>query len=135
MPAFNEELLIEESVNQTITFWKLHEDVEFQLIVVNDGSSDQTPEILKKLQHIHKELTIVHQENTGKGGAVKHGVEKATNEGLLYIIDADMPFSLEYQLRVVQHVTKNTPVVYGSRLIVSGIMQYMSIPRAIDSLI
>lgn len=133
MPAFNEEKLIEASVSQTIDFWQRQSEYEFHLIVVDDGSTDATLEIVNNLNHKYKELSIVTQKNTGKGGALRHGVESSSSDGILYMIDSDMPFSLKDQLRVVKSVSMQSPVVYGSRVKVSGFMQSNSVARMVAS--
>lgn len=133
VPAYNEELLIEATVKKTLSFWKSHSDIKFHLIVVDDGSHDKTLQILEALKLEYSELEVIHQTNQGKGTAVKNGVLASKNEGILYLVDADMPFSLEDQYRVVQHAFTTTSVAYGSRVKISGIMQTSSVIRSIAS--
>lgn len=83
IPAYNEELCIEGSVLQLL------ENPYFnRIIVVNDGSSDRTAEILDRLASEHPRVMAVHQENTGKGGALMNGVRRSEAE-FVFLTDAD----------------------------------------------
>ncbi len=83
MPAFNEELCIAASVEGLLENPYLD-----QIIVVNDGSSDKTAAILNRLAAKHKRLVVVHQKNTGKGGALTAGLARARAR-YVFLTDAD----------------------------------------------
>ncbi len=81
--AYNEEGTIEEVVTKTSDYF-FHE-----VIVVNDGSTDNTDSILKELKsNCHFEYIFI-PENKGKGNAMAIGVEKANSE-IIVFIDADL---------------------------------------------
>lgn len=66
----------------------------FELVVVDDGSTDRTPEILGAAAAGDERLVVVsHPRNRGLGAAVRSGIEAATGELVLYT-DADLPFDL-----------------------------------------
>ena len=81
VPAYNEAEYIEETIKSI----KLLADVG-EIIVVDDGSKDDTYEILKKIEGI---IVIRNPQNKGKGYAIKKGLEKATKE-YIALIDADL---------------------------------------------
>ena len=83
MPAFNEELCIVDSIEGL-----LKNPYFDQVIVVNDGSTDNTAEILDRLAAGHGRLVVVHQENTGKGGALMAGLTRVRAR-YVFLTDAD----------------------------------------------
>lgn len=81
VPVFNEEEVIEE----VIASLKKYLSEACEIIVVNDGSTDKTRELLEKIADIR---IIHHLENRGYGAALKSGIKKSQGEYIL-IIDAD----------------------------------------------
>ena len=84
VPAWNEE----ETIGETI---KAIFDVDYsikELMVINDGSTDKTKEIVQKLMKKYSNLKLIDKENTGKGDSLNVGIEKAEGE-LIAVIDAD----------------------------------------------
>lgn len=66
---------------------------DFELIVVDDGSTDNTPEILTSLKKEFPELRVIrHEMNLGVGIAMKHGFEAAEND-FAFLNSADLPFN------------------------------------------
>ncbi len=88
VPAYNEQ----ESIEQTLlSITKLRYPTNLlQIIIVNDGSKDQTQEIVQTFiqQHPQHNITILTQSNSGKGRALNHGLEHATGE-FFACLDAD----------------------------------------------
>lgn len=83
IPAYNEEMCIEGSVIQL-----LKNPYFNRVIVVNDGSSDRTEEILDRLARENPRVLAIHQKNTGKGGALMNGVHHSDAE-FVFLTDAD----------------------------------------------
>jgi cellulose synthase/poly-beta-1,6-N-acetylglucosamine synthase-like glycosyltransferase len=83
VPAYNEELCIEQSVRQL-----LKNPYFNKVVVVNDGSSDRTAQILDDLSSHCDRVLVVHQENTGKGGALMNGLKHASAD-YVFLTDAD----------------------------------------------
>lgn len=83
VPAYNEELCIAETIRGLL----LNRYI-MNVIVVNDGSTDGTRRIIDDLATKYGRVIAVHQENTGKGGALMAGVAKAQSPHVL-LTDAD----------------------------------------------
>jgi glycosyltransferase involved in cell wall biosynthesis len=112
IPAYNEEHTIRQ-VLDTVQALPL----EKQIIVVNDGSTDNTYTILEELRH-NNDLTIVHcKENRGKGYAIRSGIPSVKGKAVV-IQDADMELSPNDLLHVVEPLKNaKVEVVYGSRFL------------------
>ncbi|MBI3183794.1 MAG: glycosyltransferase family 2 protein [Myxococcales bacterium] len=93
-PAWNEEDYVERAVSRaTRVLQRLTED--FEIIVVDDASTDRTGEILRGLSKENRHLRVVtHPENRKLGGALRTGLSSSTKEVVVYS-DVDLPFDLD----------------------------------------
>ncbi|HLA42367.1 MAG TPA: glycosyltransferase family 2 protein [Aggregatilineales bacterium] len=113
IPCYNEVETLQEIVRQVIDVGLAHE-----VILVDDGSSDGTRDILPKLEEQYKAVRVVlHERNMGKGAAISTGFKAATGD-IFLIQDAD----LEYDPRDYPALLKpihegRAKVVYGSRFL------------------
>lgn len=86
-----------------------------QIIVVNDGSTDQTAQSLEQLQHFREVRVVHHAVNAGKGAALQTGFQLATGKYVI-VQDADLEYDPGDILNVIQPLRDGTSdVVYGSR--------------------
>jgi glycosyltransferase involved in cell wall biosynthesis len=90
MPAYNEQ----DCMADVVKIWSDLLDSEFaseetRLIVVNDGSKDNTGKILDDIQPLYPKLIVIHQKNGGHGNAVVHAYRKAVEIGAEYIFQTD----------------------------------------------
>ncbi len=110
VPVFNEEATVEDVVRRI----RQHA-CDVQIVVVDDASTDGTPELLARLA-AEGELTVVrHKRNRGKGAALRTGFEHVTGEVVL-IQDADLEYDpAEYPRLVWPIIEGKADVVYGSR--------------------
>lgn len=110
IPAYNERNTVLEIIRRVESV-KLG-DIEKELVIVDDCSTDGTKDILKRLK---KHTVIYHPKNMGKGAAIRTGLEKATGD-IFVIQDADLeydPSSFTELLKPILSGESN--VVYGSR--------------------
>jgi len=84
-----------------------------QIIVVDDGSTDKTPHILKGFKN-KKVKVITHKKNSGKGAALQTGLKHA-KEDLVIFQDADLEYNPQEFLNLLKHAGKDQ-AVYGSRI-------------------
>jgi len=114
IPVFNEETHIEEVLNK-IKSVRLPENVDREIIVIDDGSSDRTPQILKKF--MSDNIISVHTSvlNFGKGTAIRIGIKKAKGD-IILIQDADFEYDPNDYTRLIEPILSGkSNVVYGSR--------------------
>jgi glycosyltransferase involved in cell wall biosynthesis len=111
MPVFNEEATVREAVEDVLS---VRFPCRFELIVVNDGSSDRTAEILAALSD-PRLVVLNHDENRGKGAALRTGAAAASTTHLVPF-DADLEYRAADLLELLQPVMEGrATVVYGSR--------------------
>lgn len=108
MPAYNEEETIIDTIDGIIKVIK-HLDIQYELIVVDDGSTDKTARIIED----REVKVITHGENRGYGASLKTGIKNALNENIL-IIDADGTYSPEY-IPVLLEFSGDYDMVVGAR--------------------
>ena len=84
VPAYNVEPYIEQCLDSIL---KTPID-EYEVIVVDDGSSDGTKEILERYQSLYKEIRVIMQSNSGAAAARNKGLDNATGEYIGFV-DAD----------------------------------------------
>lgn len=121
IPVFNEEKTI-ALVLEKVSRLKIPE-VEKEVIVVDDGSTDATAsEIKKSLPAGRQEIPkiknikfIQHEMNKGKGSAVRTGIEKATGDYII-IQDADLEYDVNDIRKLVSMIEDKKDVIYGTRL-------------------
>jgi anaerobic magnesium-protoporphyrin IX monomethyl ester cyclase len=113
MPAYNEEADLEHAATKILAAMrKVVED--YQLVIVNDGSKDNTGEIADKLATQNKHVTVVHHpQNRGWGAAVKIGIAHSRYD-LVMLSAVDNPFEAEEIARFLQASDK-ADVVVGFR--------------------
>jgi glycosyltransferase involved in cell wall biosynthesis len=112
IPVFNEAKTIGDVLSSVANAPPV--DLKKEIIVVDDGSTDGTREFLQKQ---HDLIVIFHNENAGKGAAIRTGLKYVTGE-IVIIQDADLEYSPhDYPVLVGPILQDNADVVYGSRFI------------------
>lgn len=109
MPVYNEEKTIKEILDKVLSV-----SVEKEIIVIDDGSGDSTPEILMGIKHPDIKV-IIRSKNEGKAAAVRYGIEKAAGEYII-IQDADLEYDpYDYKKLIAPLVNNEAGAVYGNR--------------------
>ena len=114
IPAYNEATSVEKIINK---IFMIKIPYSKEIIVVNDGSTDSTENILKRVQLSKKIFIINNDMNLGKGESINIALKKATGD-IILIQDAD----LEYDPCDIPKLLKpfddeKIKVVYGSRIL------------------
>lgn len=94
LPVFNEEANIVGVVSE-VTSYLRQRVTNFEIIIIDDGSTDTTVEVIKKINHLYSETTIFSNKvNEGYGAAIKTGIFLSRKEWV-FIMDADGQFRIE----------------------------------------
>ncbi len=140
MPVFNERATIEEivkrvrAVNLTVHIngnnpaFGDSVELEREIVIVDDGSTDGTREILNvwRAANAADMLIVFHAQNGGKGAALRTGFEHATGD-IFVVQDADLEYDPHDYVKLLAPLLEGrAPVIYGSR--------FMGGPRAAMSL-
>jgi glycosyltransferase involved in cell wall biosynthesis len=112
IPCHNEEKTIKELLNKVLEV-QLPENWKKEIIVVDDGSNDNTKNILKKYKD--KVKIIFKNKNEGKGAALKEGLKHATGDYIL-IQDADLEYDPNDYIKLIEPIDRNeAQIVIGIR--------------------
>ena len=110
MPVYNEESTVLDVIKNVENLDL--KSIEKELIIVDDGSTDNTKELLKKVKN-HK--VIFHEKNQGMGAAVRTGLQYATGD-IVVKQDADLEYNPASFLDLLLYMQQNNlDAVYGSR--------------------
>ena len=112
IPVYNEEATIQEILKQVRAV-----NLAREIIVVDDGSTDGTRQLLKQEENQPGTIVLYHDHNQGKGAAVRTGFDHATGD-ILLIQDADLEYDpRDYPVLVRPIEEGRVKVVYGSRFL------------------
>ena len=114
IPCYNEEKTLKKIVSRVMKF-NSHDK---EIIIVDDCSSDNSPEIIKDLLNNYDSIqSHRHIKNLGKGAAIKSGIEMSKGD-IILIQDADLEYNpKEYDKLLRPFLEADADVVYGSRFL------------------
>ena len=106
-PAYNEEENIEETVRRALTEIGPLVNGSIEVLVVDDGSTDRTPQLADVLAEEDSRVRVHHQENRGYGGALQAGFANGNGE-LIGFSDGDLQFDLREFSRLLDRLDDPT---------------------------
>jgi glycosyltransferase involved in cell wall biosynthesis len=113
IPCYNESLTIVSIIEKILN----NKQFDYEIIVIDDFSTDGSREILKTLVNKKIQHLILNDKNYGKGYSVRQGINKATND-ILLIQDADLEYDpSDYGKLVKPILDGHAEVVFGSRFV------------------
>lgn len=113
-PAYNEEDNIREAVLSVDKYLKKNFS-KYEIIVVDDGSRDKTPEIVSEIAKGNKNVKLArHKTNLGYGAAIRTGFKTAKND-LIFYTDSDNQFKIT-DLKKVLPMIEDYDIVSGFRI-------------------
>lgn len=112
IPVYNEEVTVLKIIDRVLKAPVL--GLKKEIIIIDDGSTDNTSKILKKIKD--KDLKIYSlRKNNGKGTALRYGFKK-TKGDIILVQDADLEYHPKDYHKIIKPFIKNKAlVVYGSR--------------------
>jgi len=118
MPVFNEKRWLDK-VAKKVLEQRIKGIREVEIVMVDDGSTDGTREIVQELgeQSKGKIISVFHEKNSGKGSAIHSAIEKMTGD-ICIIQDADLEYDpADYAFILEPLINGRADCVYGSRFV------------------
>ena len=113
IPVFNEKLTILEILKRVEGL----KDILKQIIIIDDGSTDGTFQLINKFNFISEHKIIRHRSNSGKGSCIKSAQEYVSGD-IVIIQDADLEYDPnDYKIILDKIIKSKKKVVYGSRVL------------------
>ena len=114
IPAYNESARIEQTLDRVMTC-VAEQGWDAEVLVVDDGSKDDTVKIVERWMSVHPRLHLVKNPgNRGKGYSVRNGLLQAAGEIVMFT-DADLSAPMEEAERLIQAIASGCDVAIGSR--------------------
>jgi glycosyltransferase involved in cell wall biosynthesis len=114
IPAYNEGARLGATLQKVLAYVR-QQGWDAEVIVVNDGSRDHTPEIVRAFAERNPAVRLVENPgNRGKGYSVRNGMLKARGEVILFS-DADLSSPIEEMPKLLQALTAGAEIAIGSR--------------------
>ena len=115
-PVLNERLRLENGIEKTMAYMKKNVTIPFSLMILDNGSDDETPELGQKLADKYPEVTYVRINERGVGVAFRKGIELNTGD-LVGYMDIDLSTDLKYLSKTIELFQADPTLQYvnGSR--------------------
>jgi dolichyl-phosphate beta-glucosyltransferase len=114
IPAYNEGARLGETLDRILSYVS-RQDWDAEVIVINDGSRDETPDLVRARSQEHSNLRLLENPgNRGKGYSVRNGMLNA-NGGILLFSDADLSSPPEEAVKLFVAIESGADIAIGSR--------------------
>jgi glycosyltransferase involved in cell wall biosynthesis len=115
-PAYNDAKALPALLETTFATLRAHVS-EYEVIVVNDGSGDETAQVLEQLREVYAPFlrVITHEVNRGYGGALRSGLEAAEHEFVFYT-DGDGQYDPGEMVKLLQSMAPDVGLVNGYKV-------------------
>jgi glycosyltransferase involved in cell wall biosynthesis len=111
VPAYNEAATITDLLDRVAAL-----ELEKQIVIVDDGSTDGTGELADRWGHGRSDVVVIHQQNRGKGAAIRAAIPHIDGE-IAVIQDADLEYDPSDVPSLIEPIERGiADVVFGSRL-------------------
>src|SRR5262249_45155259 len=120
IPAYNESERLPASVDKVLAYMS-QQGWSAEVIVVNDGSRDNTADVVRQYARTHPIVRLVENPgNRGKGYAVRNGMSQAKGDVLLFS-DADLSSPIYEASKLLRALAQGADVAIGSRWLDAGL--------------
>lgn len=114
IPAYNEEYNLRTGVLDSVYDYLLHQKYSWEILFVDDGSTDNTLKIAQEFAKKHNNFYVLNESHRGKAGTVTAGVLRAKGEIIIFT-DTDQATPIDQLEKVLPKFKNNFDVVIGSR--------------------
>lgn len=114
IPAYNEEINIKRGVLDSVYEYLRNKNFSWEVIVLDDGSSDRTSALVEKFAKNHKNFYLRREPHRGKGGTIIAGADVARGEYILFT-DMDQSTPMDQFDKMLPKLEKGYDVAIGSR--------------------
>lgn len=115
IPVYNEANTVRELIARVLAL-----PVPVEAVIVDDGSTDGTRDMLEQFRRVESVKIVYHAENKGKGAALQTGFDYVTGD-IVIVQDADLEYDPRDIIPVIKPILEgNSDVVYGSRFLANG---------------
>lgn len=120
MPVYNERYTLVKVIEKVLEQEGTPGIASIQLVIVDDGSTDGSRDIITEQARLHPQLLpVFHEKNQGKAGAIRTGIDRADGE-VIVIQDADLEYDPAEFSRLIRPIFEgDADVVFGSRYLVA----------------
>ena len=128
VPAYNEEKIIDTTIDSLYRFLQENK-LDFELIIANDGSKDQTVDKVRGKLKQYKNLKIVsNPQNKGRGAVLTRALQAAKGEICVYV-DADLSIDLSLFPQLLFAIEQGADVAIGSKHLKDSEVEYPKLRR------
>lgn len=113
IPVYNEEERISDTLKTCLRYLR-NQSYSSEIIVVDDGSTDNTADLVQKIVSECRDVKLLRLQHKGKGWAVKNGMLAGTGQ-YRFLADADLSMPIEYIERFLPPISVDIDITIGSR--------------------